>query len=429
MVLLSAVVGTVVSALTNLVTDAFNWVLVAGLVAAVVALSVVEYALHQRTPDNRARPGRPESVHGTQTTPEPDPPKPAVPQWQLRANIDHAADGYFGRDGATGSLVNTLVGHGNQIVSVLGQGGIGKTTTAYEAVRRAEDTGAFHSILWVKAHGEPWQPGGRDRARDREWVWEDTVNDLAAQLGVELSPSDLTLERELSEAVQASGDQGWVLTVLDNLETAAEMTEFTRRLHEMGFASPRHKLLLTSRVSGALEEVQPISLKGLGRDDAIAFIRYLGAGDEQFATAPDSTFDPILRVVEGNPLLIKMAVRRFISGHRSFREIVDDLMRSTNVANHLFNATLTEWEDRVGHDAVQHLMYAFSVEGRPGEQFTKDRLRELSGLDDSRFDEVFDAGRDLGLIEGGRFTLNERYSVHSLLYTFVQSRRSGGHGR
>jgi len=424
LVLLSIVVGTAVSVLTNLVTDAFDWGLVAGLVTAVAALFLVEYARHLRSsavPPAAAARRSPATVR-TSAVPEPDPPKPAVPAWQLRANIDHAADGYFGRDRTTGVLVSALVAGGNRIVSVLGQGGIGKTTTAYEAVRRADEVGEFHKIVWVKVRGEPWQPGGRDRARDREWVWEDAVNDLADQLGVKLSPSDLVAEHELRDTIQTLKGEGSVLTVLDNLETGSEMVDFTERLHFLGFAAQPHKLLLTSRAGGDWEEMLPVSLKGLDRDDAVAFIRYLGAGDDQFAIAPDSTFDPVLRVVGGNPLLIKMVVRRFISGHRSFHEIVEDLVRSTNVANHLFNASLTELEGRVGHDAVQDLMYAFGVEGRPGEQFTKDRLRELSELDDDRFDEVFDAGRDLGLIEGGRFAFNERYSIHSLLYEFVQGR-------
>lgn len=347
------------------------------------------------------------------------PPPRGVAQWKKHANVDHDSEGYFGREQITERLAHELVNRRPGIVTLQGVGGVGKTTTAYEAVSQVHRDGAFGAILWTKVRDDLWQR--RDGPARKSWA--DAVSDLASQLGVELDRSDAGWDDALRNAIKDPRRDDRVLTVLDNLEIDTVMQNFTELLHGLGFADPPHKLLVTSRAVAPQAWIQPYQLNGLDHKAALDLIGYLGADDERLAAAEAALFDPILDAVEGNPLLIKIVVRRFISGNRSLEEIVEELPsgrlpEDTTVGDYLFRQQLEELVRRSGAEAVD-LMYAFR-EGRRGEEFTADQLMEMSALDEEQFRRVLDSGRDLGLIGGGK--TNVRYSIHSVLHDVLRRR-------
>ncbi|MGH3662671.1 MAG: NB-ARC domain-containing protein [Micromonosporaceae bacterium] len=442
---LSVVLAVVVGLLINLVTDKPQLILVVSLMAGVAVWVGLEFVRSwgesrpgspgdQRTATNAVDDGPPgragsesdgsPAAARTAARVAPDEPAqrpaPAGARWQMRANVDHHSDGYFGRERITESLARTLANRASQIVTLQGVGGVGKTTTAYEAVSQVERDGHFGAILWTKVRDDPWQ---REGPVGRSWAY--AARDLASQLSAELGPSTATWDSDVRDALKDTQHNDGVLTVLDNLEIDTDMRRFTERLHRLGFATPPHKLLVTSRAVAPLVSIRPYELNGLDRDAAVDLIRHLGADDERLAAAPAVQFDPILDAVDGNPLLIKIVVRRFICGSRSLAESVAELPSgrvsdNRTVADHLFGLALGELARRAGRDAVDGLMYAFSVEGRRGGEYHADQLKEMSGLPEEQFRQVLDSGRDLGLIGGGN--TNERYSIHSLLHDVVRQR-------
>ncbi|MGH3731579.1 MAG: NB-ARC domain-containing protein [Micromonosporaceae bacterium] len=466
---LSAVVTAIAAVLTNLFTEELDWALGLGLAAAVIACSAIAFGLHREPPQPQPPPdpaltrdirldrnqgggnavvtvdvaltprhheelaapvdphraAGPDSSRAPATSPGEPSASPAsrVPRWSLEANVDHDEDAYIGRERRTQELAHLLVTGRRPFICMHSQGGVGKTTTAYEAVRQAEQQGRYETIIWVKVRGDLWHPGKR-AAAGRSWL--DTARDLASQLGVDLGNNEATWESELREAIHDVGLRGGgVLTVVDNLELDHEMARFTDWLHILGFASPPHRTLLTSRAVKDHPAVQPFRLTGLDRPDAVTLFRHFISGDDRLGEDPDSVFDPILDRVDGNPLLIKVAARRFTSG-RSMREIAKEFAAPNDITAYLFDSALREWERRVGREPVQGLMYAFS-DGRRGEQLSRDELMQLAELDGQAFARAFDAGRDLGLIEGGKSSRNERYAIHSLLHEFVSGLIPGSH--
>jgi nucleoside phosphorylase len=348
------------------------------------------------------------------------------PSWRTRAAVDHDQDGLFGIEAATSRLVAALANPtGAWIVSVRGTGGVGKTTLAYEAAGRAQQSGAVEQVLWTTVRGDV--PGFEGDAAP-EASWMETVVDLADQVGVSLGPNRRVWCEGLQDALGQAG--GRILTVVDNVETANQAAALVSELHRCGFVRP-HKLLVTSRslVGGPIGLVQQHAVRGLSEDDAIALMRYVGKDDEHLAAAPAATFIPIVRITEGNPYLLKLVVGHFLSSAMPLEQVVDELtdLEATTfrggdnlarqVKDYLFDRSLAELELVAGSRQAQLLMAAFCVKRR-GDEIAKDELWEISGLPMVEFDATLRYGCDLGLVQASR--LNRRYSIHSLLYEYTR---------
>ncbi|MFD5895646.1 MULTISPECIES: alpha/beta fold hydrolase [unclassified Streptomyces] len=342
--------------------------------------------------------------------------------WHSRAMVDHDENGLFGIGPAVDRLLRDLAGAtGPWVVNVRGVGGVGKTTMAYEAARRAAREGIFERIVWTTVRGGAHEPG----------LWE-ALFDLAAQLGVTLGPDRRGWEAELRVALRAAGEQRRVLAVVDNLEVASQATAIVDGLRRAGFERP-HKLLVTSRgvVHDPDHAIKEQSVNGLGQEAAVAFIRHVGADDPELAEATGTTFTPIVRITEGNPYLMRLAIRRYLSTGMPLHEVIDELTAlesrvpdggeglATRIKAHLFDRSLGEFDLIAGAEAAHSLMAAFCAKRR-GDRVARGELMELSGLPDGEFRRALRCGHDLELVQASR--LNEEHSIHSLLYEYTKPR-------
>ncbi|MFF3332975.1 hypothetical protein ACFYWX_26055 [Streptomyces sp. NPDC002888] len=346
----------------------------------------------------------------------------AVPDWHSRAGVDHEQNGLFGIGPAVEQLLADLAGPtGPWVVNVRGAGGVGKTTRAYEAARRIAQEGVFRHILWTTVRGDVHESGLRE-----------ALFDLAEQLGVPLGPDRRGWETELRTALRAAGDTGRVLAVVDNLEVASQATAMVEGLRRAGFVRP-HKLMVTSRsvVHDPDHGIKEHPVTGLGAEAAIALIRHVGAGDPEFAEAPGTTYTPVVRITEGNPYLMRLAIRRYLSTRMPLPDVVDELTAlerrapdggeqlAVHIKNHLFDRSLAEFDLSVGAEPAHRLMAAFCARRR-GDRVGTGELMDLSGLADSELRRTLRGGHDLELIQASR--LNQLYSIHSLLYEYTKPR-------
>lgn len=372
-----------------------------------------------------------QAVHdtvGTSPLPGSAPSRPdtepgGAPDWRARAVVDHDQDGLFGIEPAVERLIRALAGTtGPWVVNVRGAGGVGKTTMAYEAARRVAQEGIFERIVWTTVRGDVHEPGLRE-----------VLFDIATQLGVRLGPDRRGWEAELGVALRAAGEQQRVLTVVDNLEVASQATAIVEGLRRAGCVRP-HKLLVTSRsvVRDPDHAIKEQSVNGLTQEAAVAFIRHLGADDPELAGAPGPTFTPVVRITEGNPYLMRLAIRRYLSTGMSLHHVIDELTAlesrmppdgserlATHIKGHLFDRSLEEFDLIAGAEKAHRLMAAFCAKRR-GDRVAMGELMDLSGLPDAAFRHALRCGHDLELVQASR--LNQQYSIHSLLYEYTKPR-------
>ncbi|ADJ44192.1 hypothetical protein AMES_2369 [Amycolatopsis mediterranei S699] len=354
--------------------------------------------------------------------------------WQYKAYVNH--DQLFGTDKLIDIIVRST---GNvladQVTSIVGAGGIGKTAIAYEAVRELRRRGHFTKVAWTSA-ANPQATGCSVTTEGFTTVyWLELLRDLAAQLDFDLGPSRTLWESEFARQVAGlpSGDQ--LLVVVDNLETLPDATDAVGRLRRMGVFKP-HALLVTTRweLQSHLPDIAEFRVRPLSPEDSVLFIKHLSMADPDLQEAGDRALAPILDATEGNPFLIKLAVQQYLSSHRPLDHVLRDLrdLRAASgggeglaetARSYLYTASLQELERRRGTADADALLASFCVKGR-GDSFHYDELEQISGIQPAAgFLATLSTACQLSIVtsfgDGSIDQLRRRYTIHSLLYDFT----------
>ncbi|WP_337832250.1 NB-ARC domain-containing protein [Pseudonocardia sp. TMWB2A] len=214
---------------------------------------------------------------------------------------DFDETGFFGRRSQV-ARVKRLIKGAYPVVSILGDGGIGKTSVALKVAYEILDDAnqQFDSIVWVTAKATTLTASEIRRVND---AIEDSLGlfvSAASELGGQVAESDAIGE------VLAYLENFRVLLILDNMETVldARLREFLLDL-PMG-----SKVMLTSRIGLGVEN--PVQLEPLTSDESHHFLRALSR--IRNVTSIESMEPDSVRMLadqmEGHPLFLKW----FVSG-------------------------------------------------------------------------------------------------------------------
>jgi hypothetical protein len=347
---------------------------------------------------------------------------PALDTWERHAIVDH--DRLFGVErliSDVAEVVRATTG-GISLVSLSGDGGIGKTTVAYEVTMRLTN-GDFSRIAWASARNARFGAIGQASASSGVQS-ADMLKSIADQLGFDVGLSRALWETEFAARLRTLDSDERVLAVVDNIESLDDAASLPQYLESLGLVRP-HKVLVTTRWSlqdyaAVLSEFPVISLEP---GDALALVAHLGRNDPSLSSANADALAPLLRVTEGNPFLIKIAVSHYMISHRSLDQVLHeltDLSTSTGLGQrlneHLYLRSLTELERRRGEGPTRSLMSAFCATDI-GDSLSYEELAQDSGLETEQFRQVLEDACRLALVRSSE--LNRRYSIHSLLYEFT----------
>ncbi|WP_341963577.1 NB-ARC domain-containing protein (plasmid) [Planococcus maritimus] len=172
--------------------------------------------------------------------------------------------GFIGRKSELRELKELMMDNKTQIISVVGNGGYGKTATVVKALYDSLDLldNPFESILWVSlktrtlTHGE----------------FKNISNSIKDLLKVYESIEELTVKesQNVVENIINFMSTFSTLLVIDNLETlnTEEIVNFLKQIPE------KSKVLITSR-HGIRELERRLPIQGLDINDALTYFRHL----------------------------------------------------------------------------------------------------------------------------------------------------------
>ena len=321
-----------------------------------------------------------------------------------------------------------LLPNGDWIISLFGEGGVGKTALAYEVVKRYAVSAEFTKIAWVSLKRRYHTDSEKFlQDQDAELQKADIVKQIADQLSIDIGFVRSDWLEEFREKISQLPKTEKYLIVIDNVETP-EDAKFVKYFNDSKFriANP-HKILFTTRASALqyVSKIVEIAIEGLKSQSACDFIRFLGRGNQSIESAENHDFNPILQVTEGNPYLIKLVVRRFLVSRKPIKNVLEELQTlmtesiSEEVRNYLYMSSLKELEDLIGEQETINFMNAFCPK-LPGEQLTYNQLYELSGITDKYlFDEARRFACDLSIVRISGSKLDVKYSIHSLLWEYT----------
>lgn len=244
---------------------------------------------------------------------------PADPVRQPQHNLpipDFDETGFFGRSLELKRIKKALLG-AYPVVSVLGDGGIGKTAIALKVaydLLDAEDQ-PFDAIVWATAKSTTLT---NSEIADISGAIQDSLGlfEAAAQ---ELAGVTATAQADPMEELLEYLAQFKVLLILDNLETVTD-----QRLRSFLLDLPLgSKVLLTSRIGLGIEN--PVKLEPLSIEESKRLLRTLAGirGIDVLKMMPDDEITKLVSKLRGHPLYIKWLVAGVQTGRRP-AELVND---------------------------------------------------------------------------------------------------------
>ncbi|MCA9872008.1 MAG: AAA family ATPase [Anaerolineales bacterium] len=328
----------------------------------------------------------------------------------------------FGVDGLSDKLLALLTTAVSPwVITLVGIGGIGKTSLANHTVRRAIRRLYYDEVVWLKINSPA-------QLRPQTDGPEQTFQRLLGQLGRQLLPAlprTTTPDALLHQLRPLLKDQAHLI-IIDNLELPADTSYMLAEL--LTLAQPS-RFLLTSRTppadhAGSLA----LTLPELSEADSIALIQYY-AGEIGFAEAAAASYAdllPIYQVVGGNPFALKQLVN--LGKRRPLPPLLTALQERPLIAGEaIYQRILREtWLTlSVEAKAILAIMPLAAEGGMDPEQ-----IAALSGLPEAQMWPAINELIGRSLLEVRSSQIWERYyGIHRLTELFVRSLLDGDDGR
>jgi len=296
------------------------------------------------------------------------------------------------------------------VLSIVGIGGIGKTSLADAIVREVLTHLRFERVLWLRAGGRPMS----GEPLPPEELFEQLTLMMVEQLFSELPPlSPDERSRQLRQSFIAKPH----LVVVDNLETDESTTHVLREIKE--FVEPT-KFIVTSRSRPTVGVTSFfLSLEELNWQYAAELLRYhaQSIGLAELAEAGDETVDAVFQVTGGNPLALKMVAS--LAAVLPLPAILDELGhgRTGPIEDLYRNIYWRAW--RMLSEDARSLLQAMPLVSESGA--LPGQLMAISGLTEVTLWPAVTELVSRSLLEV-RGTLNERrYGIHRLTESFLRT--------
>jgi tetratricopeptide (TPR) repeat protein len=295
-------------------------------------------------------------------------------------------------------LKEELTPQGNQLVTLSGPGGIGKTTLAAEAARALKEVFGGR-IVWSSAE------------KRTDFALSTLLDDILTQLGRE----DLrTLAPDLKETqVRALVNGPPALVVLDNYETIAPDAE--KRIEEW-FALAQCSALFTSRHK--INSTRNIPIAAMSRDEAQEYLEKLVAETQDAPIFSDKVRQHIYETAEANPYVMQWVVAQ-IDAAQEPNTVLEELAHGEgDAAQRVFYRSFNL--PQLGDDGRAALL-ALSLFVPSA---TREALLQVAGFDDdsTRLNEAVKNLRALWLIKG--LDVNRRFTIEGLTRSLARARIS-----
>lgn len=214
--------------------------------------------------------------------------------------------GYIGRKRQLDDIVNLLTNNKNQIISIIGNGGIGKTAIAVKSLYKLIDDprNKFEAVIWISLKTKTLSSGEFIEIQNVLLELEDIYNELCKDIIIE---DRLTAKENILNFM----NEFKVLLVIDNLETinSEDINSFLKEIPE------KSKVLITSRLGiGELE--YRYKLEGMEKSDAIIYFRELSRyyGLDIHKSDDKKIINLVEKKLYSNPLSIKWFVSGIYNG-------------------------------------------------------------------------------------------------------------------
>jgi tetratricopeptide (TPR) repeat protein len=300
---------------------------------------------------------------------------------------------YVSREELEKDLISVLTDDRHSIVTLVGRGGVGKTSLALESLFRiAHSSERFIGIVWLSARDIDLLPQGPKLVKPSAL----TPKDMAQQFTSLFQPSGwdqkgFNPEQYLAESLR-NCEIGPLLLVFDNFETVQQPIEVFHWL-DTHVRCP-NKILITTRHRDFKGDY-PVEVGGMTEDQCNELVLKTAEAIGISGSIKSEFCRDVYRESEGHPYVVKVLVGEAADGKkvRRIERIVagkDDLLdalfertykRLSPAAKRIF-LTLSSWRSLVAHSALDAALLCPRQAERIDTVAAVDELRRVSFLDE-----------------------------------------------
>ena len=279
-------------------------------------------------------------------------------------NVPPPLPGYVHRPALERELRSLLLDERHPVVTLVGRGGIGKTSLALEVIHQICGEQNFEAVLWFSARDIDLKQEGPKRVAPDVL----TQKDIADQLVDLLTPQGANEkgfndETFLNQALSGGADGGPFLFAFDNFETVHRPIELYHVLDT--YVRLPNKVLLTTRMRDFKADY-PVAVAGMTREEFEELVVGTAARLGIRKLVSSAYLDDLYAESDGHPYVVKMllgevartgrvgAVERVLAGKD---EVLDALFERTfqslTPAAQRVYLTLCSWRSVVSRLAVE----------------------------------------------------------------------------
>lgn len=220
------------------------------------------------------------------------------------ANLPPQSREYVTRDELEGELLDILVDDRHPVVSLVGRGGIGKTSLALQVLRKICDLDSYEFVLWLSARDIDLLPEGPKDVRPQVLTFEDIADEFTKLLRPsELGQEDVHPKEYVARALSGRTDAGPILLVVDNFETVKSPTEIYETLN--AHIRIPNKLLITSR-HREFRADYPVEVTGMTRLEYDQLVQVLSSRLGITSLLSSNYRDDLFDESDGHPYIVRV---------------------------------------------------------------------------------------------------------------------------
>jgi hypothetical protein len=229
-----------------------------------------------------------------------------IPQGNCFSNVPGLARDYIGRPELEADLGKLLLDDKRPIVTLVGRGGIGKTSVALKVIHGIHDTERYQVVVWLSARDVDLQLTGPKPVRPLVLSPEDMGRFYAALvLPPEKAKAKGFSSRVFLEEQLQTCDLGPCLFVFDNFETTQNPLEMFNWIDS--FIRLPNKALITTRLR-EFKGDYPVEVSGMNEDEARQLVAQTAASLGVSDMLDERYVGELVAQSEGHPYVIKILI-------------------------------------------------------------------------------------------------------------------------
>ncbi|QDT32058.1 NB-ARC domain-containing protein [Thalassoglobus polymorphus] len=302
-----------------------------------------------------------------------------LPQGNCFSNVPDLVSDYVSRPKLEDELSRLLLDDKRPIVTLVGRGGIGKTSLAMEVIKRLYDESRYEAIVWLSSRDVDLHLTGPKPVRPLVFSPED-MSEFYAELVLsqeEINVKGFNARSHFEQQLQQC-DIGPCLFVFDNFETTQNPIEMFNWIDS--FIRLPNKVLITTRLR-EFKGDYPVDVLGMEDGEARTLIRNTASSLLVKDLINEDYINKLVGHSEGHPYVIKILLGE-VAKNRLAKNIPRLVAGSDDILTALFERTyvalspcsqrafltLSAWNSPVPRLALEAVLFRSTEERREVEQ-------------------------------------------------------------